>query len=350
MKYYGIHYDVGTPTTHGGLTRATFDPLIVEREISIIKDDLHCNAIRIAGESIERLIMASQYALSLGLKVWFSPSLQNATPSTTLAYLQDCAAAAETLRLQSPSTELVFLLGVELSAFMRGLLEGTTPVERLQTLMNPLRLLKSTVLKGSFHQHLNEFLAQAYDEIRAHFHGSLSYGAGSWEKIDWTPFDFIGLDYYRDAHNKKHYEQPLQTYQQQDKPVVITEFGCCTYQGAADKGGFGWTIVDWRTTPPQLKQEMVRDEDEQADYLMDLLTIFQQQHLAGAFVFTFSAPSYPHEDTVKYDLDTASYSVVKTYSSRSGKMYPDMPWEPKEAFFRLAAAYHKIAVEMDPSP
>lgn len=51
---------------------------------------------------------------------------------------------------------------------------------------------------------------------------------------------------------------------------------------------------------------------------MDLLNIFQQQHLAGAFVFTFSAPSYPHENT-------ASYSVVKTYSSRSGKMYPDMP-------------------------
>lgn len=98
MKYYSIHYDVGAPTTHGGLTRATFDPLIIEQEISIIKDDLHCNAIQIAGELIERLIMGSQYALSLGLKVWFLPSLQNATPSTTLDYRQDCA-AAETLRL-----------------------------------------------------------------------------------------------------------------------------------------------------------------------------------------------------------------------------------------------------------
>src|SRR5690242_6528008 len=28
------------------------------------------------------------------------------------------------------------------------------------------------------------------------------------------------------------------------KPVVATEYGCCPYAGAADKGGLGWDIAD----------------------------------------------------------------------------------------------------------
>jgi hypothetical protein len=35
----------------------------------------------------------------------------------------------------------------------------------------------------------------------------------------------------------------------------------------------------------------------------------------------------------------ASYSVVKTYMDQKGVTYEDMPWEPKESFFKLADYY-----------
>ena len=112
----------------------------MRREIEIIQNDLHCNAIRIFGQDIERLVMAGSFAIQQGLGVWLSPSLPDATEEDTLKYFAECAGAAEHLRQRSSTT--VFITGVELTAFMRGLLEGDTPMQRLSTLMNPLRLIK----------------------------------------------------------------------------------------------------------------------------------------------------------------------------------------------------------------
>ncbi len=337
MNYKGINYDVGIATTHGTLSRETFDPQMVRREIEIIQNDLHCNAIRIFGQDIERLVMAGNFAIQQGLEVWLSPSLPDATEEETLKYFAECAGAAEHLRQQSPTTVLV--TGVELTAFMRGLLEGDTPMQRLSTLTNPLRLIKSTIVKGSFHKNLNAFLSKATTLVREYFHGRVTYASGPWEEVDWSLFDFVGVDYYRDAMNKKAYEKNLRGYFKHGKPVVITEFGCCTYQGAGDKGGYGWAVVDWSKTPPQLKQELIRDETLQANYLIELLKIFGQEKVEGAFVFTFVSPSYPYQENPIHDLDMASYSVVKTCEGRKGSTYKDMPWEPKESFFELANYY-----------
>jgi hypothetical protein len=46
----GINYDVGTFTRgKKSSSRDVFDPAIVQREMEIIKKDLHCNAVRISG-------------------------------------------------------------------------------------------------------------------------------------------------------------------------------------------------------------------------------------------------------------------------------------------------------------
>jgi hypothetical protein len=149
----------------------------------------------------------------------------------------------------------------------------------------------------------------------------------------------VGVDYYRDAVNKKFYEKKLYAYFKHGKPVIITEFGCCTYQGAEDKGGYGWAIIDWNKTPPQLKREFVRDEGGQANYLIELLEIFREEKVEGAFVFTFVSPSYPFHPNPLYDLDMASYSVVKTYANQNGTTYKAMSWDPKESFFKIADYY-----------
>jgi hypothetical protein len=340
MHRKGINYDVGTLTiSKDTSTRETFDPVIVQREINIIKNDLHCTSIRISGQDMTRLLLASEYALRQGLEVWFSPRWIDANEQEMLTYLAQCAQAAEQLRQQTP--QVIFVVGCELTFFLQGLVDGKTALERMNTFMKPWRLLKSTLVKGPFNKRLNAFLAQATDVVRKSFHGQLTYASGPWETVDWTAFDFVGIDYYRDARNTSSYRQTLRKYFAYEKPVVILEFGCCTYQGAEEKGGYGWAIVNRNTTPRQLQGAYVRDEQVQATYLSELLDIFREEQVEGTFVFTFVMPSYPYNDDPRYDLDMASYGLVKSYANQMGRTYNEMPWEPKESFRRLAHAYQE---------
>ncbi len=132
------------------------------------------------------------------------------------------------------------------------------------------------------------------------------------------------------------------------KPVAITEFGSTTYKGAADKGARGGEIVEWdknAVIPLRLDGDYVRDEDEQARYLRELLEIFTEVGVDSAFVFTFVQYQLPHRDRgePREDLDMASYGIVKVYEEgfgdRFGESYPDMTWEPKVAFSALAQYY-----------
>jgi hypothetical protein len=85
----------------------------------------------------------------------------------------------------------------------------------------------------------------------------------------------------------------------------------------------------------------VRDEEAQSRYVLDLLQIFEEEGIDGAFVFTFVSPSYPYSDDPMFDLDMASYSIVKTYPDRQGTAYPGLPWDPKRSFASLAEHYSK---------
>jgi hypothetical protein len=334
----GINYDVGTFTRgKESSSRDLFKPAVVKREMEIIKNDLHCNAIRISGQDLDRLTVAADFAIQQGLEVWFSPAFIDATEQETLDYFAECAKAAEKLREQSP--DIIFVAGCELTFFMKGLVIGDTSFDRINTFMSPWRLLKNTLLKGSYHKRLNAFLSKAVNIIKEHFHGQITYASGPWENVEWDLFDIVGIDYYRETHNKNSYREKLRTYFKHEKPVVILEFGCCTYKGAEDKGGYGWAIVDRSKTPNQLKSNVIRDEDVQAHYLRELLDIFAGVKVNGAFLFTFVMPSYPFNDNALYDLDTASYSVVKSYNDQKGATYKDMPWEPKKSFTALAEYY-----------
>lgn len=337
MKRKGINYDVGTFTTPNVSSRPNFDRTIVQREIRIIKQDLHCNAIRISGQEIDRLVYAAQCALEQGMEVWVSPALINATRKETLDYFRDCATAVE--RLRAESSKVVFVTGTELTFFMKELVAGDTPTERMQSFMKPWRLIKSAILQGSFNKNLNLFLEDAVKMVREQFHGPLAYASGVWETVDWSAFDFVGVDYYHDAMTKANYGESLNKYAAFNKPLIITEFGCCTYEGAEEKGGYGWAIVDRSQNPPRLKGVYKRSEATQAKLLTDSLDIFETKNVDGAFVFTFVMPKYPYCEDPQFDLDMASYGVVKSFDDRRGTTYPDMPWEPKQSFDRLALYY-----------
>lgn len=341
MRYKGIVYDVGTVFAGNRSTREHFDAAVMRREVDIIKNDLHCTAMRLCGQDIGRLREAAAYALGQGLAVWFSPLLVEATQEETLAYLAECADVAEALRHLSPN--LVFIVGGELTFYMKGLLKGEDSYARIRSFISPAGLLRHMLTGKRWPgNRLNVFLAKAVTVVRERFQGQVSYAAGPWETVRWQLFDIVSVNYYRDAQNARVYRQGLQAYYKHGKPVVITEFGCCTYAGAEAKGAAGWAIVDTSEARRKIKPGFHRSEAAPARYLRELLELFRQEALEGTFVFNFAGYNLPTNPAPAFDLDMASYGVVKVLpASEKGRTYPDMPWEPKEAFAVVAEQYQQ---------
>ena len=327
--------------------RPVFDRQVVRRELAIIRHDLHCTAVRICGRDIDRLTMAAENALAEGLEVWLSPELWDKSPDATLAYIVRAATAAEALRVRWPE-RLVFVVGSELTLFMQGIVPGRNIVARMG---NPS--FWGYAMVGTHNAPLNAFLGRAVEAVRRVYHGPLSYASLIWEAVDWSRFDIVGVDHYRDPRINERYVEMLAPLFATGKPVVVTEFGCRTFQGAERAGGMGsFGMVGSRSlllhalplvgrfVRPRLTGEYVRDEALPARELTEALGILDRAGVDGAFVMTFVAPIAPHDDDPRYDLDMSSFALVKSYADgRHGTTYPDMPWEPKEAFRAVAAYY-----------
>ena len=337
MKRKGVNYDVGD-VLEGFLMRPTFDAEVVHREIEIMKNDLHCNAVKICGLAIDRLMTAARDALKQGLEVWLAPRMFEKSEQETFDYIVECATAAETLRQQWP--QLVFVLGCELTLFMQGIVEGNNLFERMG---NPA--FWEHIKAGTHNKPLNAFLARANEAIRQVFRGKVTYASAPLEAVDWSLFDFVCVDMFREARIKDSFGDLIKRHLVHNKPVIIGEFGCCTYQGAGDAGGWGWAIADLSANPPQLKGNYVRDEGLQARELTDQLAILEDVGVDGAFVFTFVSPTLTYNEDPTYDLDMASYSLVKSYAGKHGVTYPDMPWEPKESFKAVSDYFVEVVNE-----
>lgn len=331
MHLRGVHYDVGTDTVAGGLTRDALPPARAAREIDVIAQELHANAIRIAGRDVARLAMVGRLAGERGLEVWLSPLLVNGDARDTLALLGEAADAAERLRRQG--YRVVLVLGCELSVFMSGVVPGDDVVERLALIADPAGLMSAVLAAGvDPRERMAAFLAEAAGLARARFGGPLTYASGAWEDVDWGLFDVVGVDAYRDAANRGGFVENLRAYARHGRPVVVTEFGCATFRGAADLGGLAWTVVDRGVSPRRLPPGTVRDEAGQAAELTGMLGAFEAAGVRGAFVYTLVAPSYPADDEdPRLDLDAASYSLVRSW--------PDGRTAPKASFHAVAAYY-----------
>ena len=136
MRGKGICYDTGF-FNRGVSTHEPFDPEVVARELRVIRDDLHCNAVRITGGDLERLKTAASSAAAAGLEVWLSPFTTDLTADELLDFLAGCADHAERLRRQGAG--IVLLTGSELTMTNRGIVPGETFEDRanLLTPSNP---------------------------------------------------------------------------------------------------------------------------------------------------------------------------------------------------------------------
>jgi len=318
MRGKGITFDTGFFSA-GTSTREPFDAEIVRREMRIIRDDLHCNAVRVTGGDPERLKIAATYAADAGLEVWVCPFTNGLTQDELLDLLADCAEHAE--RLRRSGAEVVMLTGSELSLFTVGFLPGGTLQERLALVADPLRV---RAIIGEVRVRINDFLRRAVDAVRARFGGKVSYASLSLEGVDWARFDIISTDSaYRTAATAARFRENIRAFvaqgRAQGKPVAITEFGCTTHRGAANGGG-DLDLVVWGDDgrPARLKGEYVRDEDEQATYLREVLEVFAAEGVDDAFVNTFARYDLPHRSDPHTDFDMASFGVVKVLDGTSG--------------------------------
>jgi hypothetical protein len=326
----------------------------VARELAIIHDDLHCNAVRICGEDLDRLVSAARAAIEAGLEVWLSPELWDRTPEETLEYIATAADRMQKIHELSPG-HVVLSVGSEVTLFMNGIVPGNTVFERLS---HPQ--FWETARSGAHNARLNDFLEQAAEQARRRFGGPLTYASVPLEAVDWSRFDLVSVDLYREARVRDQFPQLVRRYLGHGRPVVITESGCCTYRGAAAAGGRGFEILDIGSgrgaTPARLKGDYVRDESEQARELTEILSIFDQAGVDGIFLMTFISPLNPYSVEPKFDLDMASFSLVRSYGgrlgefglafpdapwerTRTGRRYTGLPWDPKESFDAVADFY-----------
>ncbi len=342
MRAKGITYDTGF-VRQGANSRERFDPEIVKRELRIIRDDLHCNAVRVTGGDPERLEFAATFAADLGLEVWLSPYPLELTTDEMLALFADCAERAE--RLRQRGGEVVFVTGAEMSLMNKGFLPGDNLEQRLELLLSqPHRLREQAAEVGA---RVNDFLGKAVAVVRERFGGKVTYAAIPPDRVDWAPFDIVSVDLYRSAEIADRFAEGVRNLVAQGIPVAITEFGAATFRGAGDMGARGLEIVEYDKdtgAAVRLNGEYVRDEAGQAAYLRELLEVFDAEGVDSAFVFIFALNDHPHrpEGDPRDDLDMASYGIVKVLENRHGDTYPDMPWEPKAAFTALAEHYRGL--------
>ncbi|MEV0838844.1 hypothetical protein AB0I55_04730 [Actinocatenispora sera] len=340
MRTKGICYDTGFLDPHDQTTsREPFDPDLVRRELTIIRDDLHCTAVQVVGGDPDRLDLAARCAAGLGLAVWFSPYPLEQPPDRIRSLLLDCADRAE--RLRATGAEVVFVAGVELTMMNRGFLDGDTVAERLGYLFadpaaRPARIARVQVRLG-------EFLRDLVPAIRAAFHGPVTYAAIQYEGVDWDLFDIVTVELIRSAEVADRFRDGVRTLVAQPKPLAISGFGTATWRGSGDVAPRSMEILgrDPATGELRLTEVLDRDEAGQAHYLRELLELFDTEGVDSTFVHLFALYNLPHrpDGDPRDDLDLASGGVVKVLDGRLGETYPGLPWEPKAAFAAIAERY-----------
>jgi hypothetical protein len=333
MKVRGINYDVGTEYRAGESSRPLWNDGDVRRDLQAIRRDLHGTSVNLYGTDLARLRQATRLAHQEGLHVSFQLRSIDESRDGMLARVERAAAAAEAACESGPVTLNV---GCELTLFTRGFVPGRTFLARIRNLPWVLPVLP--IVNRRLNRHLRDVVRIA----RARFGGPIVYSAGAWESVRWDLFDLVGVNLYRDRWNERTYAADLRRLRRFGKPVIVTEFGCSTFDGAQRLGGGGWMIVDFDADPAVVRPGHVRSERVQAACLDELLTLYVAEAVDGAYVFDFMQAAFGHSTDPAQDLDMASYGLVKVRPPRPGDTGID--WERKEAFDVVADHYRRLAL------
>ncbi len=332
MKYKGITYDAGVEYTPNVISRRNLSADVIDRDMNAIKNELHCNSVRIYGTGTANLLSSAEIAFKNGLNVWLSPRMINGDIEDTLSYLIYIAGKFEKLRKQYPVLDAILIIGCELSIDMKSFVEGDTIYKRIANITKPVMFIKKALgFKYKFQRSFDKFISDAVKTVRNEFKGKITYASAMWESVEWKEFDFVGVNLYKASFNKAFFNRMLKKNLGYEKPLIITEFGCCTYDGADLKGPTGYFILDMSKNPPAFKEKCIRNESIQSAYILDLLNTYEQAKVEGAFVFDFIDQGKQYNDNPDLDFDKACFAVTKYVGNNN--------WEPKESFYKIAEYY-----------
>lgn len=325
----GVCYDTGVLHAVGDpLSRVRWSRRQLEREIGMIATDLRCPSITAFGTDLGRLAETTDAALRHGVEVFVQPRLYDHPQDEIIEHMAQAARDAERRRR---GDNITFVTGCEHFLFTPGIVPGATFLERIEN-MPSIPEQEWTAIVRRF----REFMAKAVEVTRREFRGRITYGAAAgadalWN--DWSLFDVVGLDYYTYFDTDAEYTPDLGKYRRWGKPIMVLEFGCCTFTGAARAGGLGWDVVDYEADPPVIKPGIVRNEREQADHIARMLRVFDTEQMMGAHLYSVISPDSPHNPTCRdRDYDMASYSLFRTIRERFDDEDSPYRLEPKQSF------------------
>jgi hypothetical protein len=326
----GVAYDT---EFLGDLSRVRWSRELMRGEVRAIDRQLHANWVNVFGTQVDWLIETATEALRRGLTVSIQPRAFDRPQAEALDQLRRTACAAERLRRRY-NPEVILVVGCEFMLFTPGIVPGADFFERVEYLS------RGDFDMAELQRRLDAYLAKTVAVARSNFKGRITYGAASdLERVDWSRFDIVGLDYYSYHERRADHSAELARFRRWGKPILILEFGSCTFTGAPQVGGMGWDIVDYEQDPPVIKDGYVRDEQAQADHLTNMLQVFAGEGFLGAAPYTFISPDNPHLPDPKYDLDIAAFSLCKVIRKRPLDPASPYRWEPKKSFHAVAALY-----------
>lgn len=324
-----VAYDTGVQSAAGApLSRVRWSRRQLEREIGLIASELRCPSVNAFGSDLGRLAETTSTALRHGMEVFVQPRLYDRSQEEVLQHMAEAARQAER---QRRGDNVKFVTGCEHFLFTPGILPGATFMDRIRGVEN-IPETEWPAIVGRF----REFMGKAVDVTRREFRGKITYGSAAGadsEWNDWSLFDLVGLDYYQYFKTDAEYTEDLGRYRQWGKPIMVLEFGCCTFTGAAEAGGMGWDVLDFEADPPVIKPGIVRDEREQADHVARMLRVFDQEKLAGAHLYSVISPDLPHHPANRdRDYDIAAYSLFKAVRERFDDESSPYRLEPKQSY------------------
>ncbi|HWM06173.1 MAG TPA: hypothetical protein VNP92_27835 [Actinophytocola sp.] len=301
---------------------------VARDDLRVIREQLNCTAVILIGMDLPKMISAAEYALEIGLDAWIEPHPVDLKYKKVITNLATFAAAAENLRMRYPG-RVALIAGCEFSLHLGGMIPGWSETVRLLLTIRWRRFFRRRI-----NRKVNRLLGRALVAAREVFGGPITYASASWEDVDWSGFDFAGVNLYRTRNNSAVFEDRLRArIARGGKPLVITEFGCGSFVGAAQRGPGSFKIVNWFGLQPKIRAGNVRSERVQAAYVGDMIELWDRHEVHGCFVYTFALREYPHFADPTRDLDMASFSVVKVDPEDVAR------WEPKQTFHEIARRY-----------
>ena len=337
MKIKGMNYDIGIEFVYGDPNSKinVFNKQYFKRDLEIIRDELHCNAIRLSGTDVQDMLDGTEMVLQAGLDCWTSPHYIDAPLQDVEDKTQELAVGLEKLRTKYPDNEVVIIYGCEMHHFAP-FLPGNNYSERLASFAQPDS--QKTLAEAS--AKLNAYFARVIPKMREVFGGRITYTTVTFETLDWTPFDIICLDQYKSMYNRDTFKQEVAPFielaKAQNKTFVIPETGYCCFKGCSDYGAAGFMIL-YPVGDGKVNQEMERAEKEREEAFTDVLTEIAELDVEGVFPFTFVYSQMPHvENDPIHDLDMAGFGITKTYTGgKRGSVFEGVNWDPKEAFYAI---------------